>query len=115
MVETETKEDKSMVYDHITKENIPRSTLMKSLYDKFQTIIAGETVTFDSYEYFFKGTPGKVKDVLDITETQTYMKAVRNKVHLSPGQKIAIGVIVTVVMLGIILLAALKGMGILNF
>lgn len=110
-----TKEISDTIYDHIEKKQISRSDVLKTLADKFNTIIAGEIISFDSYEYFFKGTPGKIKEIADITETQTYLKATFGKTKLTTGQKIAIMTIFIIVIIMIVALAALKGMGIINF
>ena len=66
------------------------------LKDKLSTIIAGETINWGSFErYMSKAKPLTYSTLLKAVRVESYLNATQDKV-LSPGTKIAIGVIFSV-------------------
>ena len=75
--------------------------------------IAGETLVPSAIEHFMRRTSGKnLSALMKGKKMEGYMEGSMDKL-LTPGQKIAIGTIITLSFVGLIILIALKNQGML--
>jgi len=70
------------------------------LAEKLKTIIAGETVCWNSFEIFMgKANARTLSTLMKAVKVESYLSAVQDKV-LTPGMKITIGVIFAACIVG---------------
>jgi len=75
--------------------------------------IAGETLTFEDMERFMTRTSGKnLSNLMKGKKMEGYMEGAMDRM-LTKGQKIAIGVIVTIIFVIIIVYIVLKNQGLI--
>lgn len=68
----------------------------KELRERLSTVIAGETISWNSFErYMAKAKPLTLATLMKAIRVESYLSATQDKV-LSPGMKIAIGTIFAV-------------------
>jgi len=74
----------------------------EKLREKLKTIIAGETISWGSFErYLAKAKPLTMSTLLKAVRVESYLSATQDKV-LSPGMKIAIGTIFVIMIIAAI-------------
>lgn len=77
--------------------------------------ICGESLGFNSMEHFMRRTSSKnLKALMKGKKMEGYMEGVQDKM-LTPRQKLAIGTVVTLVMVGLVVFIVLRNQGVLNF
>jgi len=69
---------------------------VKRRKEKLKTVIAGETIRWGDFErYMMKASPITLSTLMKSIKVEAYLAATQDKV-LSPGMKIAIGVIFSI-------------------
>lgn len=106
------KHNKTVYYDDGTK------VTFKEFIDRFRIFmrnrIAGETLYPADMERFMRRTSGKnLTFLMKGKKMEGYMEGVSDKL-LTRGQKIAIGTVVTLIMVGLIVFIVLKNQGIIS-
>ena len=111
-----------MEIDHVDKNKgivvfddgsyINHEDFMKRLNRFFQCRIAGETLLPGDMERFMRRTSSKnLALLMKGKKMEGYLEGSQGKT-LTPGQKIAIGAVVTLVFVGLIVFIALKNQGV---
>ena len=92
---------------------VDMNTFMKKWDEFWENRICGETLVFNDMERFMSRTSSKnLKLLMKGKKMEGYMEGSLDKL-LTPKQKIAIGTVITLVMVGVIALVILKNEGLI--
>ena len=79
------------------------------LREHLSTIIAGETINWNSFErYMAKAMPLTLSTLIKAVRAESYLSAIQDKV-LSPGMKIALGTIFAIMIVAAIIWIIIQG------
>ena len=81
----------------------------ESLTDKLKTLVAGETISWYSFErYMDRAKPITLRMIIKAVKVESYLNATQDKV-LSPGMKIALGTVFAIAIVGTIIYMIFTG------
>jgi len=104
--------NQTVYYDDGTSVN--HINFLEKFRDFLKGRVAGETLVPADMERFMKRTSAKnLKLLLDGKKMEGYLEGSMDKM-LTPGQKLAIGVVVTMIFVGLIVFVVLNQQGVLG-